>query len=92
MRSSLGDKQIRYRVKLPLEVKGEKLETAFTLANRARNNFPILIGRRTLKDNFVVDVTKSEVEREGSPRSKKLNQELKEDPYESHQKYMEKGE
>ena len=77
VRSSLGDKQIRYRVKLPIKVKGEILETTFTLANRARNNFPILIGRRTLKDNFVVDVTKSEVEREGSPRSRKLNQELK---------------
>ena len=92
VRSSLGDNQIRYRVKLPLKIGDKEFETTFTLADRARNEFPILIGRRTLEGNYIVDVTKTEVARQGATHSKRLNQELKENPYEFHQKYMEKGE
>ena len=91
VRSSHGDTQIRYRVKLPIQIKDLKMNSTFTLADRTRNSFPILIGRKTLKGKFIIDVTKSEVLREKPRKSHSLNEELKQNPYEFHQKYIEKG-
>lgn len=88
VRSSHGDIQIRYRVKLPVVINGESFVTTFTLANRSRNHFPVLIGRHTLEGRFLVDVKRSCVERPPAKRSIRLNQELKENPYEFHQKYL----
>ena len=91
VRSSIGEKQIRYRVKLPIKIGNKTLETTFTLSNRSRNNFPILIGRHTLEGNFLVDVSRSSVPRSSREISKRLNQELKANPYEFHRKYIKKG-
>lgn len=88
VRSSHGDEQIRYRVKLPIIIDDKTFETTFTLANRSRNNFPVLIGRRTLEGKFLVDVAKSTVTRHKNPKTPSLNRELKADPYEFHQKYI----
>ena len=88
IRSSHGDTQVRYRVKLPITIGSKSFETTFTLANRSRNNFPILIGRHTLEGNFLVDVSKSSIHRSENPRTPRLNRELKEDPYRFHQKYV----
>lgn len=90
VRSSHGDEQIRYRVELPLSIGDKKFTTTFTLANRSRNNFPVLIGRRTLEDHFLIDVSKSAIERKTNPQTPRLNQELKNNPYEFHQKYFKK--
>ena len=90
IRSSHGDSQIRYCVKLPLTIKGKTFETTFTLANRSRNHFPILIGRRTLKGKFLVDVSKTTISRQHNVESPKLNQKLKEDPQGFHEKYIAK--
>lgn len=88
VRSSHGDEQVRYRVTLPVTICGKTFSTNFTLANRSRNNFPVLIGRHTLEGNFLVDVSRSVVKRQHSPRTHTLNQELKKDPYAFHQKYL----
>ena len=88
VRSSHGDEQIRYRVKLPLKLGGQVYSTTFTLANRSRNNFPVLIGRRTLENRFLVDVAKKAVPHQHNPRTSGLNQELRDDPYRFHQKYL----
>ena len=92
VRSSHGDTQVRYRVKLPLKIGGIELISTFTLANRVRNSFPVLIGRKTLEGKFLVDVSRSGVVRKRKTKSRVLNEELKENPYKFHQKYIEKGE
>lgn len=91
VRNSTGNEQIRYRVELPVVIKGKEMITGFTLADRSRNNFPVLIGRRTLIGNFLVDVEQLEVEMKGIPVGK-LNDELIADPLEFHKKYIEKSE
>ena len=88
VRSSHVDTQIRYRVRLPLTIGGQSFETTFTLANRSRNHFPILIGRHTIEGKFLVDVSKSVTDRPKASESRKLNQELEKDPYSFHQKYV----
>lgn len=90
VRSSHGDEQIRYRVKLPFSANGKSFTTTFTLADRSRNNFPVLIGRRTLDGNFLVDVSRRTVVHNPNPHTKSLNQELREDPYAFHRKYFKK--
>jgi hypothetical protein len=89
VRSSHGDTQIRYRVRLPIKLADESFDTTFTLANRSRNNFPVLIGRHTLEGKYLVDVSSSKVGRKkDTPQSVKLSEELKKDPYRFHQKYV----
>ena len=86
VRSSNGEEQIRYRIELPIIISGKKLRAHFYLADRSRNNLPILLGRRTLNKKFVVDV--SVVEYKHPPRiSRGLRREFNEDPYAFHQKY-----
>ena len=92
VRSSHGDHQIRYRVKLPIKIGDKTFETTFTLADRSRNNFPVLIGRHTLNGSFLVDVSRSAVKRSSGSKTARLNTELEKDPYGFHQKYIEKGE
>lgn len=91
IRSSHGDQQVRYLVELKITLSGQSFDTTFTLANRSRNNFPVLIGRRTLKNRFLVDVSKSPIKRQKNPRTPKLRQELKENPHKFHQKYIERS-
>lgn len=93
VRSSHGDTQIRYSVPLELRIGEKNLTTKFTLANRSRNNFPVLIGRRTINGNFLVDVSKDVVGyKKKISTSAKLNQEMHENPYEFHRKYFQKKE
>lgn len=92
VRSSHGDQQIRYQVKLQITLRDQSYVTSFTLADRSRNNFPVLIGRHTLKKRFLVDVSKSSVKRKKNSRTPKLRQELKDNPHKFHQKYIERSE
>lgn len=66
VRNSFGTIQERYRVEMNVKLAGENYKTIFTLANRSRNRYPVLLGRCLLRDRFVVDVSKKNV------RSKQL--------------------
>ena len=58
VKNSFGKSELRYKVNLPCVIEGRTVHVRFTLANRANNTHPILIGRRTLAGKFLVDVTK----------------------------------
>lgn len=87
VRSSSGHAQIRYRVNLPIRILGRRVRASFTLADRSRNVFPILIGRRTLAGKFLVDVAQAEFETEEKQKRQRLNDELKKDPLAFYKKY-----
>ena len=74
-----------------MDLSGQSFITPFTLANRSRNNFPVLIGRRTLKNRFLVNVSKSSVKQPKTTTTTRLSQELRIDPHEFHQKYIERS-
>lgn len=57
VKNSFGTSEVRYKVPLKIELNGRKIKARFTLSNRERNRYPILIGRQTLKNKFVVDVS-----------------------------------
>jgi len=56
VKNSFGITQYRYGVRLAVRIGKSNLKVKFTLADRSRNNFPVLIGRRTLRGRFLVDV------------------------------------
>ena len=88
VRSSNGHEQIRYRTNLRLVIDGVELVTKFTLADRSRNNFPVLIGRKTLTGKFLVDVEERNIEAKTNPKTLGLSDELKKDPFSFHKKYV----
>ena len=90
VRNSTGDIHIRYRVALPAVIKGRRMRINFTLADRSRNNFPVLLGRKSLNNKFLVDVNKSAVKRPAPMDNTDLAAELAQNPREFHQKYMSK--
>lgn len=88
VRNSTGQAKVRYRIHLPVTIKTKRIMASFTLADRSKNNFPILIGRRLLKNKFLVDVSELEVPYPARATDMELNTELKQDPQKFHQKYM----
>lgn len=56
IKSSFGHTEERYVVKILIDVLGRKVRTNFTLANRSKMKFPVLLGRKLLKGKFVVDI------------------------------------
>jgi hypothetical protein len=88
VRSSTGHEEIRYRVRLPVRVKGLRIKAAFNLSNRSHNQFPILIGRRMLNNKFTVDVTMADDDSKlKTGRRQALIDELTNDPFAFYKKY-----
>lgn len=89
VRSSNGQVQVRYRVNLEITVCGETFSTTFTLNDRSRSTFPLLIGRHALENRFLVDVSKEAFPRpvHEEKKSTKLTEELRKDPHAFHNKY-----
>ncbi len=58
VRNSFGHKEFRYKIRLRVKIGERTLLCWFSLANRSRNNYPILLGRNFLKNKFIVDVSR----------------------------------
>jgi hypothetical protein len=56
VRSSSGHVDIRYTIRTKVVVRGRKITTEFTLANREKMKYPVLLGKSLLKGRFKVDV------------------------------------
>ena len=77
--NSFGHREIRYKVKLRIKIKGRLIRGSFTLSDRSNKLYPVLIGRTLLKHKFVVDVSKgSPLRSEERIRAEKLRKELNE--------------
>jgi len=81
-KSASGDVVMKYRVKIPVTIEGKRILVNFGLSDRSTHNYPILIGRRTLKGKFIVDVSQA-AKTVISKKSKTLhlNQQMRENPY-----------
>ena len=88
IRSSNGTEQIRYRIRLEVEIAGLAFETDFTLADRSKNQFPVLIGKIALENRFLIDPSKTAITLAKNPKTPVLRKEFKENPHEFHRKYL----
>jgi hypothetical protein len=70
IKNSFGDSEKRFVIKTPIVIFGKERHTEFSLSYRDNLSFPILLGRKFLYRNFVVDVARSNL----SYRRKKKSQ------------------
>ncbi len=57
IRNSFGQAEDRYRVKLKIRLFGKIFNTFFTLTDRKKMNYPLLLGKSFLSGKFLVDVS-----------------------------------
>ncbi len=58
VRSSFGQEEVRYAITTDVVLFNTTYTTQFTLADRVKMRYPVLIGRNLLRQGFVVDVRK----------------------------------
>jgi hypothetical protein len=58
VKSSNGEQQERHVVEADIVIAGRVIRTEFTLADREAMSYPVLLGRRLLRGNFIVDVSR----------------------------------
>lgn len=59
--NSFGHKEVRYKIRLRVQI-GEHIVTRwFSLADRSGNTFPVLLGKSFLKNKFLVDVSQKQL-------------------------------
>jgi hypothetical protein len=61
--NSFGHEETRYEVMLKVKLSTKIFTTSFTLADRSNNLFPVLVGRKLLKNRFMVDVSRTSLNR-----------------------------
>lgn len=77
--NSFGGKELRYKVKLRIRVKGRTVRATFTLSDRSQKTYPILLGRRLLHKKFLVDVSGGQpLLEEEQAKAEALHQEIRE--------------
>lgn len=75
--NSFGHREIRYKVKLGIKLKGRLIRGSFTLSNRKDKLYPVLIGRSLLRNKFLVDVAKgAPLKVEEKQRAEKLRADI----------------
>ncbi|MEK7603142.1 MAG: RimK/LysX family protein [Patescibacteria group bacterium] len=76
--SSFGEKELRYKVKLKIRIDNRLINATFTLADRGNKLYPVLLGRRLLRNKFVVDVAQGTPLKEAEKlRKQKLKSDLR---------------
>lgn len=58
VKSSNGERQIRYKIKTSIKLGRKIFKTYFTLADRGEMKYPVLLGRQAISKRFLVDVAK----------------------------------
>lgn len=64
VRSSNGIANLRYSIKTKVSLFNTTYTVEFTLTDREKMNFPILLGKRFLRNNFLVDVAQDDLNAE----------------------------
>lgn len=60
IKSSFGESELRYIIRTRIKIGKRTLRGIVSLTDRANMKYPVLIGRRLLKNRFLVDVSKLE--------------------------------
>lgn len=61
IKNSFGEAELRYVIKTQIRIFDHLIRAEFSLSNRGNLKFPVLIGRKTLRHRFLIDVTKTDL-------------------------------
>jgi hypothetical protein len=70
IRNSFGVAEKRYVIKTRIVLFGRKIRTEFTLADREQLKNPVLLGRKLLRNRFVVDVSQKNLSHQAKINSR----------------------
>jgi hypothetical protein len=70
IRNSFGEVEERFIITTSIRIFEEEITTEFSLSNRGSLRFPILIGRKILRDRFLIDVTQKNLSFKSRKRRK----------------------
>jgi hypothetical protein len=75
IKNSFGEVENRFIIVTSIRIFDEEIITEFSLSNRGSLKFPILIGRKILRDRFLIDVKKKNLSWREKRRLKKERRE-----------------
>jgi len=58
--NSFGHKESRYSIQLKMRMGPKVVRSNFTLADRSKKTYPVLIGRKHLRGRYIVDVSEGQ--------------------------------
>jgi hypothetical protein len=61
IKNSFGEAEMRYVIKTTIKIFDRKIKAEFSLSDRGNLKFPVLLGRRILRNRFLIDVTKKDL-------------------------------
>ncbi len=61
--NSFGHREVRYEIKLRVKLGPKVFMSSFSLANRSKKIYPILLGRKLLNGRFLVDTDRTSINR-----------------------------
>ncbi len=73
IRNSFGEVERRFVINTTIRIFDENITAEFSLSNRGSLKFPVLIGRKILRDKFLIDVKKKNLSYKEKLRIKRLN-------------------
>lgn len=73
IRNSFGEVEKRYIIKTTIKIGRKRIKALISLTNRGKMRYPVLIGRKLLKNRFIVDVALLESLTKKIIRKKKNN-------------------
>lgn len=68
IKNSFGEMERRFVIVTTICLFGEDITAEFSLSNRGSLKFPILIGRKILRDRFLIDVKKKNLSYKAKPK------------------------
>ena len=57
IKNSFGEAEKRFVIKTQIKIAGRLIKSIISLTDRGKMKYPVLIGRRILKNKFIVDVS-----------------------------------
>ncbi len=57
IKNSSGEVEIRYTIKTTIKIGRRRIKSVFSLTDRSDMRYPVLIGRRILRNRYIVDVS-----------------------------------
>jgi hypothetical protein len=61
IKNSFGEAELRYIIKTPITIHGKTIRAEFSLSDRDKLRFPVLLGRKILRNRFLIDVTEKDL-------------------------------
>ncbi len=61
IKNSFGEAEVRYVIKTKIKIFDRVIRAEFSLSNRGNLKFPVLLGRKILRNRFLIDVTKKNI-------------------------------